>query len=425
MKQRLLQSTTQILTISGELKQSFEILTMQTEDLVNSIIANYSNNPFLNLNYEKIEALSKKSTDTYFDAEIEVLTHPESLKEHLIKQINITFSGLNQEIATAITDCLNENGYLVEDINWIANIHGYAPSQTHSILKALQKLEPTGVYAYSLQECLTLQCLEKGIYSKKMEILLNNLQLIASNKIKELSILCNCPTSQVNQLITLVRGLNPKPGLLYNNNIEQFVIPEVYILRERENNKLVVIPNERIKDLISLNDLYKGIRGVSSPALQEQKREAVVVIKAIEQRVETVVKIVEFIAKNQYEFFLYGISYLKPMTLADIAIALNINESTVSRISNKYIEFEGKYYPIKFFFNSCICSNISENSYANKAIKQKIKELIQAETPDKPLSDDKITHILVNQGIQIARRTVAKYRESMGIAVYTLRRKLS
>ena len=425
MKQRLLQSTTQILTISGELKQSFEILTMQTEDLVNSIIANYSNNPFLNLNYEKIEALSKKSTDTYFDAEIEVLTHPESLKEHLIKQINITFSGLNQEIATAITDCLNENGYLVEDINWIANIHGYAQSQTHSILKALQKLEPTGVYAYSLQECLTLQCLEKGIYSKKMEILLNNLQLIASNKIKELSILCNCPTSQVNQLITLVRGLNPKPGLLYNNNIEQFVIPEVYILRERENNKLVVIPNERIKDLISLNDLYKGIRGVSSPALQEQKREAVVVIKAIEQRVETVVKIVEFIAKNQYEFFLYGISYLKPMTLADIAIALNINESTVSRISNKYIEFEGKYYPIKFFFNSCICSNISENSYANKAIKQKIKELIQAETPDKPLSDDKITHILVNQGIQIARRTVAKYRESMGIAVYTLRRKLS
>lgn len=421
MKQRLLQSTTQILTISGELKQSFEILSMQTEDLVNSIIANYSNNPFLDLNYEKIEALTKKSNNIHFDAEIEVLTYPESLKEHLIKQINITFSGLNQEIATAITDCLNENGYLLEDINWIANIHGYDPSRTYSILKELQKLEPTGVYAYSLQECLTLQCLEKGIYSKKMEILLNNLQLIASNKIKELSIICNCPISQVNQLITLVRGLNPKPGLLYNNNIEQFVIPEVYILRK--NNKLVVIPNEHIKDLISLNDLYKGIRSVS-PALQEQKREAIVASKAIEQRVETAVKVVEFIAKNQYEFFLYGISYLKPMTLADVATALNINESTVSRISNKYIEFEGKYYPVKFFFNSCIGSNISENSYANKAIKQKIKELIQAETPDKPLSDDKITHILVNQGIQIARRTVAKYRESMGIAVYTLRRKL-
>lgn len=119
MEQRLLQSNTQILIISGELKQSFEILTMQTEDLVNSITANHSNNPFLDLNYGKIEALTnyKKGSHIYFDAEIEVLTHPESLKEHLINQINIAFPSLNQKIASTITDYLNENGYLIEDID--------------------------------------------------------------------------------------------------------------------------------------------------------------------------------------------------------------------------------------------------------------------------------------------------------------------
>lgn len=119
---------------------------------------------------------------------------------------------------------------------------------------------------YSSRECLTLQCLEKGIYSKKMEVLLNNLQLIAANKIKELSIIYNCSISQVNKLIILVKNLNPKPGLLYNN-VEQFVVPEVFILRQ--NNKLVVIPNENIRELISLNDLYKGIknRAVTMPSL--------------------------------------------------------------------------------------------------------------------------------------------------------------
>ena len=420
MKQRILQTPSQILTISGELQQSLEILSMQTEELINKVIADYSSNPFLDLNYEKIEKISNNAGD--IAQELENFIKQASLKEHLIKQIYIVFSGLEREIALVITDYLDNNGYLTTSIELVAEIHQYNINHVKAVLKILQKLEPTGVYATNLEECLLIQAIDKAIYSPQLTILINNLALVATNKIKELSDMCNCSAKEVVELIALIKTLNPKPGLLYNNHTTQYIVPEVII--SKQNQQLMVLPNENIMKIISLSNLYQDLKKhhITSPALVEQKRAAVVIVKAIEQRVSMAVKIMEYITKEQYEFFFHGISYLKSLTLAKVADALNINESTVSRICSKYIEFNSKYYPIKFFFSARIQSNLFENDYANKAIKQKIKELIKQEDPVKPLSDDKITNILINQGIKIARRTVAKYRESLGIMAYNLRK---
>ena len=422
MKQRILQASAQILTISGELQQSLEILSMQTEELVSKVLSDYSNNPFLDLNYEKIEKINRNTSDIDSDYEIENFTTNESLKEHLIKQIYIAFSGLDIEIALVITDYLDDNGYLTNSIELIAEMHQYNIEQAKNVLRKLKKLEPPGVYAVNLEECLLIQAIDQGISSPHLTTIIKNLALVAANKINELASICSCSTKKIAELITSIKKLNPKPGLLYNNTTTQFVVPEIII--SKQDQQLLVLPNEDILKIVSLNNLYQDFKKhhTTSTAITEQKRAATVIVKAIEQRVSMAVKIMEYIAKEQYEFFFHDITYLKPLTLTQVADALSINESTVSRISSKYIEFNSQYYPIKFFFNTKVQSNLFENDYANKAIKQKIKELIKQENPEKPLSDDKIANILINQGIKIARRTVAKYRESLGMTTYNLRK---
>jgi len=431
MKQNLSNNIRQSISISPALQQSLKILSLPTEELIDLIISESNNNPFLELDYNKLTALSLKNknsiyNDNFEDTEFET---PESLKEYLIKQIKFSIPSEDHKIAEIITDYVDENGYLSETLYIIGELHQIPIIELKRILKELHKLEPTGVYASSLEECLTLQAIERGIFSKEIELFLKNLSLFAANKIKELQSICKCNEKEIYEIIKEIKKLNPKPGLSYSSNNKHFSIPEAFILKiENASQELLALSNQDFKNLIHFNDITNNLspskRNLVNDDLIKKKIDAVTLIKSISHRESITIKVTQYLADFQRDFFLYGIPYLKPLTMSNIAKAISCSESTISRISNKFIDFEGRYYQIKFFFSKAINSNICENIYANKVIMNKIKEIIALENQSKPLSDNQISKILASKGINIARRTVAKYRDEILIPSCTMRKNM-
>jgi RNA polymerase sigma-54 factor len=355
------------------------------------------------------------------------LTRGTSLFDHLEWQLKLSHFTLEEDgIAMLIIGNLTPDGYLLEPLDELAEEAGVSLELTESVLKRIQEFDPVGVAARSLEECLLIQArhigadddVVLGIISKHLHNLeKKNYQAIAKD--------LNQPIEEIYEAAKVVKGLDPKPGRQYASEEPTYITPDVYI--HKVGDKYFVVANDDGLPKLKISDFYRTALSGSPKAreyIQEKLRSAQWLIRSIQQRQRTIVRVTESILKFQHDFFDKGTAHLKPLILRDVAEDIGMHESTVSRVTtNKYVHTPQGIYELKYFFNSGI-SRTDGDDLASEAVKLKIKQIISSESPQHPHSDQKIVELLRDQNIEIARRTVAKYREQLRILSSSKRRQV-
>ena len=355
-----------------------------------------------------------------------------TLREHLSEQLAMAFNDATDlAIGGLLIDQLDESGYLRGDHHEMAEQLGVKDDRLEKILKIMKGFDPTGVFAGGLAECLAMQLDDKGALDAPMQKLLDNLELLGKHDHKKLCEVCGVNRTYLDDMVAEIRMLNPKPAGEFEHTITQTAIPDVLMKRLPKNlggGWRVELNNETLPKVLVNQSYYTE---VSQHATQKKDKEYLTnqlnsanwLIRALDQRAQTILKTASAIVEEQDAFFNYGIEFLKPLTLKDIAETIQMHESTVSRVTtNKYIGTPRGIFELKFFFSTAIVSE-DGSTHSSEAIKARIKTMIDAEDPEKVLSDDSIVDLLKNEGIDLARRTVAKYREGLNIASSVQRRR--
>lgn len=323
---------------------------------------------------------------------------------------------------------MDDTGYLIGDLAEIAGRLGVAPSRVEAVLAVIQGFDPAGVGARSLSECLAIQAREADRYDPAMARLLDNLELLARGELATLRRICGVDQEDLTDMIHELRNYNPKPGLKFGGERMQAVVPDVFVARTRtgwavELNSATlprVLINRRYYADLSDGQLNKAHRAYLSECLASANW----LVKALDQRARTIVKVASAIVVAQEAFFEKGVSHLKPLTLRQVAEEIGMHESTISRVtSNKFLSCDRGLFELKYFFTSAIQSADGGDAVSAHAVKDRIKTLIGNEDADSILSDDKLVELLRGEGFDIARRTVAKYREALGIGSSVQRRR--
>jgi RNA polymerase sigma-54 factor len=350
---------------------------------------------------------------------------PGSLAEHLLDQLHGQ-PGDTGDIARIIAETLDETGYLTVELEQIAELSGAPLPLVQEGLALVQGLDPAGVGARSLAECLTLQAKAADRYDPAMARLIDNLDLLSKGRMNDLRRICGVHDEDLADMVRELRAYDPKPGCRFSASATQDVTPDVFVRRTRGGFSVEL--NEATLPRLLVNrryyqELKRGPQDKPSRAwLSECLQSANWLVKALDQRARTIVKVVSEIVKRQQGFFERGVSAMKPMTLREVAEAIGMHESTVSRVtSNKYLLCDRGLFELKYFFGSGVQSAEGEGAAAS-AVKDAIKQLVGAET--EILSDDAIASLLQQKGFDVARRTVVKYREAMGIGSSIQRRRL-
>ena len=329
-------------------------------------------------------------------------------------------------IGQHLIDMLDENGYVQGDLDELADKLGCEIEDIEPVLERLQTLDPAGLFARDLKECLALQLRDKGHFDPAMEAFVDNLDLRAQRDLKGLMKVCNVDEEDIQDMVAEIRALDPKPGRRFAHDLAQPVIPDV-IMRPGPDGGWVVELNSETLPRVLVNNTYyaevtKGtISADDKRYLQDCLQSANWLVKSLHQRATTILKVASEIVRQQDGFFREGVSALRPLVLRDIAEKVEMHESTVSRVtSNKFIATPRGIFELKYFFTSSVGSG---DGHSSEAVRSRIKALIDAEDPKKVLSDDKIVEILKGEGIEVARRTVAKYRDSLGLPSSVQRRR--
>jgi len=350
-----------------------------------------------------------------------------SLAEHLEAQVALILSGTELTIAAHIIDQLDEAGYLTVPLDEIAGRLGVPLAMVEAVLKVVQGLDPTGVGARDLAECLALQAKEVDRYDPCMAKLIAHLDLLARGELVRLKRICGVDDEDMADMIRELRGYDPKPGCRYGGEPSQAVVPDLFVTRTKagwgiELNTATlprVLVNRRYYQELRHSPQDKGSKAWLADCLASANW----LMKALDQRQRTIIRVATEIVKQQEAFFLHGVAHLKPLTLARVAEAIGMHESTVSRVtSNKYLSCARGLFELKFFFTSGIAAADGGDAVSAEAVKSAIKALIANEGA-KILSDDTLVELLQAKGFDIARRTVAKYRESLGIGSSVQRRR--
>jgi len=362
-----------------------------------------------------------------FDA---TLTREETLSEHLSEQLVLSISDPAQRmIGRHLIDMVDEAGYITGDITQIAERLGTSQEQVLETLKVVQGFEPSGVFARNLAECLAIQLKEKNRLDPAIQALLDHIELLAKHDFKGLLAACEVSQEDLSDMIAEIRELNPKPGLIFGSIVVQPVIPDVFVKEHTDGTWLVEL-NTATLPRVLVNQQYYAT--VSSNAVREEDKvylsdcfaNASWLVKSLDQRAKTILKVAREIVRQQDMFLAFGIEHLRPLNLKIVADAISMHESTVSRVTaNKYIATSRGVFEMKYFFTSAIASSHGGDTHSAEAVRHRIKSLIDDETPEAVLSDDKIVEILKSTGVDIARRTVAKYREALRIPSSVQRRR--
>ena len=351
-----------------------------------------------------------------------------TLAEHLHAQVSAAAGDSREEfVARAIIDQLDEAGYLTVTVSEIAGALGVPLAEAERALAVVQSLDPTGVGARSLAECLALQAKEADRYDPCMARLIDNLELVARGDVARLKRMCEVDDEDFADMLSELRAYDPRPGLRFGGGGEAAVVPD--ILLDPAGSGWTIVLNEATLPRLIVNRSYylELARGGDKAAhgwLKEQLSEANWLMKALDQRAKTILKVAAEIVKRQDGFFRRGVAELKPLTLRAVAEAIDLHESTVSRVtSNKYLACPRGTFELKYFFTSGVATADGEGAASAEAVKAAIRQLIEAEEPKAILSDDTLVDLLKGKGFDLARRTVAKYREAMGIGSSVQRRR--
>lgn len=352
------------------------------------------------------------------------------LRTHLSDQMLIVLSEpADRLIAAHLIDLVDEAGYMTADRAELAAELGTDEQEIERILAVLRGLEPTGVFARDLADCLALQLVERDRYDPAMQALVENLPLLARKDLAALKRLCGVDDEDLAEMIGEVRALDPRPGLAFGNSAEQPVIPDVFVRRAQAGGWTVELNAETLPRVLVNQQYYAELasktgRGKDRQYLSECLSTANWLVRALDQRAKTILKVSSEIVRQQEAFLTHGVRHLKPLILRDIAEVISMHESTVSRVtSGKYMATNRGMFELKFFFTSSIQSSDGGAAHSSEAVRDRIKALIDSESSDAILSDDAIVDQLRSEGIDIARRTVAKYRESMRIGSSVQRRR--
>jgi RNA polymerase sigma-54 factor len=354
-----------------------------------------------------------------------------SLADHLEWQLSLqTDDSLMREIGAAIVGNLDDDGYLVASVDEIAAMGNWSVADVERALQHVQTFDPIGVAARDLQECLTLQLRHLGLAGTITEkIVSDHLKLLQNHQVPEIARRLGVTIDELKEHIEVVRNLDPKPGSRYNPTQSQYVIPDVYVVKVEEHYEVFL--NEEGLPQLRISPVYRRLLDKNTENSDETRayvkdkfRSALWLIKSVDQRQKTIHKVATSIVNFQKEFLDHGIEYLRPLVLRDVANDIGMHESTVSRVvNNKYMHTPQGVFEMKFFFHSGISSSYGE-SVSSVTIKQRIRKIIENEDPRKPLSDSKIVSILQKEGLILARRTIAKYREELKIPTSNQRKLL-
>ena len=350
------------------------------------------------------------------------ISRTESLNDHLLWQLLMTSpSKEEEEIGSLIIGNLNGDGYLDVSVEDISKTSGSSTEKVEKVLSMIQTFDPSGVCARNLSECLLIQAKQLGLHGTVVtDIIQNHLNYLENKNFRAIAKALKADMREVEAAVNIIMALEPKPGRKFSDEEPQYITPDIYVYKV-ENNFVVVLNDDGMPKL-RVNSYYKKTMGrggkIPNDArdyIQEKMRSATWLIKSIHQRQKTIYKVMESILKFQREFFENGLSFLKPMVLRDIAQDIEMHESTISRVTtNKYAFTPQGIFELKYFFNSSINRTTGE-ALASASVQDMIKRLIKNEDPQKPYSDDKLKDILLNSNVNIARRTVAKYRDVLKI----------
>ena len=366
------------------------------------------------------------------DTDLEsTLTKEISLREHLSAQLQLAIADpIERLIGGHLIDLVDDAGYMRADLEELAARLGVSLSLIKSVLAKLQTFDPPGVMATSLKECLALQLKERGRFDPMIAKFLDHLDLLAAHDLRQLRRILDADMEDLTDMIAEIRTLNPKPGNVFGTSPVQTVIPDVLVRPASDGSWLVEVNSETLPRVLVNRSYYarvaRNVAGASRDRefLLECLSTANWLVKSLDQRARTILRVAEEIVRQQDAFLVHGVQHLRPLNLKTVADAIKMHESTVSRVtSSKYIATNRGIFEMKYFFNSAIASVNDGLAHSSVSVRHRIKLLIDAENSDAVLSDDQIVDILQKEGIDIARRTVAKYREAMRIASSVQRRR--
>jgi RNA polymerase sigma-54 factor len=454
MSGRLEARQSQQLTMTPQLQQAIKLLQLSNIELAEFVEEKLLENPFLDEGERPGEASApssasgdeampdrpadgsddpapsprdriRESASSFqgedFDAAANVSAE-KSLRQVLDEQLTVA---LRDPVALGIgrylIDTIEDSGYLTTPLEQIADRLGCGVQEVEEVLRVIQGFEPSGVGARSLGECLRIQLSDHGTLTEGIDLFLQNLNLLGQNKLAELKAITNLGDEGLRDAVATIRKLNPKPGLAYGSEQVQVVIPDVYVTESPDGGWKVELNAETLPRVIANETYFTQLSKENKSEdgkkfLQEQIADANWLVRSLDQRARTILKVSAEIVSYQDAFFAYGIRHLKPLNLKTVADAIEMHESTVSRVTtNKYIHTPRGVFEMKYFFTAAIPSAGGETEYSAESVRHMITTLIEKEDPKHPLSDDQLVSLLAQTDIAIARRTIAKYRQSLGI----------
>jgi RNA polymerase sigma-54 factor len=471
ISQKLHTKLVQKLILTPSLQQAIKLLPMSTLELSELLNQEMVENPMLEevpteelqpveATQEKAEEKKPEQKDTWDDQDYEyffgdylddgyrprtptevkelppienTLSTAASLSDHLLWQLSMqTDDPQMREIGEAIIGNLDDDGYLVATVEELSAMGPWPTEVVERALRLVQGFDPIGVASRDLQECLLLQLrnIDGMTGSPAERIVTEHMRLLQNHQVPELARKLGTSIDDLKQHIELIRHLDPKPGSRYNPSKSQYVIPDVYIVKVED--QYVALLNEEGLPQLRISPVYRRLLDKTAVEntdetrayVKDKFRSALWLIKSVEQRQKTIHKVATSIINFQKEFLDHGIEYLRPLVLRDVANDIGMHESTVSRVvTNKYMHTPQGVFEMKYFFHSGIASSYGE-AVSSVTIKQRIRKIIEQEDPRKPLSDSKIVSILQREGLELARRTIAKYREELKIPTSNQRKVL-
>lgn len=447
----------QKLIMTPELRQAIQLLQFNSQELNEYLKKQIEENPMLDQIstgeiYENIDQYTNEKEEVDWKEYIEkyddisyrysgnkddneynyenFISYSPTLREHLLFQLNVSrVDDEDMPIGEMIIESIDSNGYLVTDVDQIAEDLKVDVDRVEKVLRIIQTFEPAGVGARDLKECLLIQIRGMESVNPNTELIIERyLEDIAHNRLLKISKELNIDLKEVQEICDFIKTLEPKPGRSYSGDADQvnYITPDAYI--EYIDGEYVIILNDITGPRLNINNFYREmIRQGKDPKatefLSERLNAAMRIIRSIEQRRMTIYSVLESILKFQRDFFIMGEKGLKPLTLKEVADDIDMHESTVSRATNgKYVQTPRGLFELKYFFTSGISTNKGAD-VSSTSIKAVLKEIIEGEDPKKPYSDQQLSNILKERGISISRRTVAKYRDELNIPSSTMRRR--